>query len=109
MAYGISQVRGQIRAAADAYAIAMATYITACGNTESLTHWVRPGIEPASSQRYRQILNPLSHNGNSLILFLTSVWAYLRNVAGLVPDYCNKASITIKRVTGIFGYVMFAL
>ena len=25
------------------------TYITACGNTDSLTHWVRPGIKPASS------------------------------------------------------------
>ena len=26
-----------------------ATYTTAHGNTRSLTHWVRPGIEPASS------------------------------------------------------------
>ena len=25
------------------------TYVTACGNTRSLTQWVRPGIEPASS------------------------------------------------------------
>ena len=27
------------------------TYATICGNTGSLPHWVRPGIEPASSQR----------------------------------------------------------
>ena len=28
-----------------------ANYAAAYGNTGSLTHWVRPGIEPASSQR----------------------------------------------------------
>ena len=28
---------------------ASATYTTAHGNTKSLTHWARPGIEPASS------------------------------------------------------------
>ena len=31
----------------------------------SLTHWARPGIEPTSSQTLYQVLNPLSHNGNS--------------------------------------------
>ena len=38
-AYGSSQARDQIRAVAE-------TYTTACGNTGSLTHWVRPGIDP---------------------------------------------------------------
>ena len=28
---------------------ASATYPVACGNTRSLTHWARPGIEPTSS------------------------------------------------------------
>ena len=28
---------------------ASATYTAVCGNTGSLTHWVRPGIEPTSS------------------------------------------------------------
>ena len=42
MAYGGSQARGQIGAVA-------VTYTTAHGNTGSLTHWARPGIEPASS------------------------------------------------------------
>ena len=55
-AYGSSQIRGWIRAAAaglchshsNARSPTM-TYITAHGNTGSLTHWVRPQwIEPAS-------------------------------------------------------------
>ena len=40
VAYGGSQARGQIRAAAEASATATATqiYATACSNAESLTH-----------------------------------------------------------------------
>ena len=30
--------------------------------TRSLTHWLRSGIEPESSQTLCQVLNPLSHN-----------------------------------------------
>ena len=41
-AYGGSQARGQIRATAE-------TYTTAHSKAGSLTHWVRPGIEPATS------------------------------------------------------------
>ena len=58
-AYGSSQGRGWIRAAAAAlchtqpqqrWIQAMSvTYTTAHGNTRSLIHWARPGIEPASS------------------------------------------------------------
>ena len=40
-------------------------YVVAWGNTGSLTHWSKPGFKPTSSQRQRQVLNPLSHNGNS--------------------------------------------
>ena len=32
-----------------------------CGHAGSLTHWVRPGIEPASSWTLCQVLNLLSH------------------------------------------------
>jgi len=39
-----------------------------CSNTGSLTHWARPGIELASSQILCQVLNPLSHNRNSMML-----------------------------------------
>ena len=46
-----------------------AAYIAACSNNKSLTHWARPEIEPASSQSQCQVLNPLSHNGNSTIMF----------------------------------------
>ena len=31
----------------------------------SLTHWAKPGIEPASSWTLCWVLNPLSHNRNS--------------------------------------------
>ena len=41
-----------------------ATCAAACGNSGSLTHWTRPGMELASSQRQHRILNPLNHNGN---------------------------------------------
>ena len=49
------------------------TYTTAWGHIISLTHWVRPGIEPTSSQRQCQALNLLSHNGNSSFLFKNSI------------------------------------
>ena len=54
-AYGGSQARGWIRAVAYTTATAMpdpshvSAYTTAHGNTGSLTHWGRPGIESASS------------------------------------------------------------
>lgn len=44
---------------------ASAIYTTAHGNTRSLTHWVRPGMEPASSRTLCQVLNLLSHNESS--------------------------------------------
>ena len=40
-------------------------YTAACSNAESLTHWMRPGIEPASSWRQHWVFNPLSHSRNS--------------------------------------------
>ena len=57
-AYRDSQARDWIRAVPTSYAIATAmcqiqvtsvTYTTVHGNTRSLIHWARPGIEPASS------------------------------------------------------------
>ena len=58
--YGRSQVRGQIRAAAEAYS-------TACDNARCLIHWDRPRIKPTSSKitSFFFFLNPVSHNGNS--------------------------------------------
>ena len=55
---------------------ASGTYATACGNARSLTHWVRPGIEPTSGERQHQVLNPLIHNGNSHILCHLDWWIF---------------------------------
>ena len=56
-AYGSSRARGSIDLQLPAYA-------TACGNTRSLTHRVRPRIKPASSWTLCRVLNLLTHNGN---------------------------------------------
>ena len=42
-----------------------APYTAACGNTGSWTPWARPGMEALSSRTLYQVLNPLSHHGNS--------------------------------------------
>ena len=52
---------------------ASVTYAAAFSITGSLTHWVRPGMEPTSSQGQCGVLNPLSHNGTSRIF---SVWTF---------------------------------
>ena len=49
---------------------ASANFAAVCSNTGSLAHWVRPGIEPASSQIQCWVLNKLSHNGKSAELYL---------------------------------------
>ena len=45
------------------------TYTTACGNAGSLTHWARPGIEPASLWVLVRCVTT-EPQGNSLYLFL---------------------------------------
>ena len=45
-----------------------ATYTTAPSNARSLTHWARPGIEPASSRTLCWVLSLLSHNRNCHII-----------------------------------------
>ena len=66
VSYTSSQARGRIRAAAAILHHSHsnpATYTTAHGSTGSLTHWARPGIEPAAS--YSSGSLPRSHGGNS--------------------------------------------
>ena len=48
-------------------------YVAAFSNAWSLNHWARPGIKPASSRTLYQVLNPLSHKGNSLIELFNSL------------------------------------
>ena len=83
MAFGNFQARGRIGAVscqptpqAQQHQIraTSVTCTTACSNAESSTHWTRPGIKPASLQRLHQVLNPLSHNRNSLSRFLFPVF-----------------------------------
>ena len=76
-AYVSSQARGRIRAAASAYATAMAT--PGLSHIWDLHHslwqyWIlnplsEAGIKPASLQTQHQFLKPLSHNRNSFKLF----------------------------------------
>ena len=49
----------------------LVAFITACSNARSLTHWAKPGIEPAFSWTLFWVLNPLSHNGNYFLLFVS--------------------------------------
>ena len=67
------RVRGSrwIRAAAvglcHSHSATSVTYTAACSNARSLTHWARPGIQPASSQTLCWVLNLLSYNRSSPI------------------------------------------
>ena len=42
------------------------TYAAAYGSAVSLTHWVRLGIKPTTSQRQCWVINSLSHNRKAL-------------------------------------------
>ena len=83
VAYGSSQARGQIRAAAaglhhrHSNAGSEPHLWPLPGNARSLTHQVSPVIKPIASQTPCWMLNLLSHNGNSLCGFsLVSVTVY---------------------------------
>ena len=70
------------------------TYTTAHSNARSLTHWLRPGIKPASSWVFDSF--PLSHNGNNCWMFLNQfqfqylwlVWSSFLFQLGLVLEDC---------------------
>ena len=62
-----------------------------CGNTGSWTHWLRPGIEHASSRTLYQIHNLMSHSGNSkYILKLTFLLLRIVNYC-LWAKSCSEA------------------
>ena len=50
--------------------VASVTYTTACRNARSLTQQLTLGMEPESSWTLYQVLNPLSHKGNSQYVIL---------------------------------------
>ena len=86
-AYGSSQARGQIRAAAEVYSSATAspdpshvfdlTYATARGNARSLTHWVRPEIEPTFSWILVRFLTPWATMGTPFYTLLTNSTVFI--------------------------------
>ena len=90
---GGSQARGRIGAIATGLChshsnyqiwVASVTYTIAHSNAGSLTHWVEPGIEPASSWILDSFL--LSHEGNSCIPCY--IWCFLgKNVSE--EGFCN--------------------
>ena len=75
--YGSSQARGQIGAAAagphhshrNTRSSHICNLCCSLWQCHILNHQARLGIEPAFSQRLYQVLNPLSHSGNSRIMF----------------------------------------
>ena len=57
-------------------------------NATYLTHWTRPWIELTTSQTLCQLLNPLSHSGNSSTLFLNFV---LWTIGNLKIGFCYRS------------------
>ena len=105
-AYGNSQPRGRIGAAAEAYstATAMQDLTCICGRCHSLRQcWVLNPLSeasdaPASSGRLCWILNPPSHNVSATIKKCLFHWK--KNVGGLLPrevtcptEYVQNATV----------------
>ena len=72
-----------------------AAHSAACSNARFSTHWVRPGIEPASSRRH-QVLNQWATVGTPALPFfvLISLFSFLSSEAKMatrsskIPFYC---------------------
>ena len=71
-------------------------YTAAYGNARSWTHWVRPGIEPTSSQRQCWILSPWSHNGNSSLIILKKYNQRMKR-----PYLPDSIVYHLKRLSGL--------
>ena len=71
----------------------------------------RPGIEPASSQRQCWVLNPLSHNGNSLFSFLILVIRVFFFLTSLAKDLSTLLIFWNNEllVSMIFFYYFYVL
>ena len=82
-AYGGSKARSQIGAAAASLHHNYSNGGSKLHNLWFLTYWSRPGIEPSSSQTLCQVLNPLSHSGDSLRM------AFKQAFGRWGPDWSN--------------------
>ena len=93
----------QLPAYATATAMQDSSYIYNLRHTlwqcQILTHWVRPEIKPISLCILCQVLNPLSHNGNSLFFFFKIALA----IQSLLCFHTNLnffCSSSVKNVIG---------
>ena len=75
-----------------------ATYTTAHGNNRSLTHWVRRGIEPASSEILVRLC-PLHHSRNPAILCFEE--RKQEGICYLKPEVKNRAEFLQGWQTGV--------
>ena len=89
-AYGSSQARSQIRGTAacmptpqprqHCIQATSVTYAAACSNVGSFTHWVRPGMELASSWTLWGVLNLLNHENSHQHIYVAT--------GNHVPSWC---------------------
>ena len=116
LAYGDSQARGLVGAAAAGHChtqqlriqAASVTYTTAHGNAASLTHWARPEIEPTSSWMLVRFVNcwattgtpqVSSFKGTNLFMKAPSPWPHY------LPKVLPPNTITLRvRVSILKGH-----
>ena len=82
------------------------TYAAACGKAGSLTHWTRLGSELASSGTLCGVLNPQSHNGNSVNIFFLVLLRKISkiHIANLTKFYILTCIPITYPLLSIFHY-----
>ena len=123
-AYGGSQARGPIGTVAaglGTISTASATYNTAHGKTLSITHWVRPGIEPVSSQILLRLISADPWRELRIyifclysIRFLVSIpsiveFKYFGNISPLLAIFfCCSLTLVIMFSNSFWKFFFFA-
>ena len=79
---------------------ASVTYTAISGNIRSLTHWVRPGIEPAPSWRQCQFPNLLSHNGKSNFVLLKFLLLFRNLMFNVHKSYLTTTDVSESEAYG---------
>jgi len=101
-AYGGSQARGRIRAAA-------AGLYHRHSNTRSVAHWAGAGIEPAFSWTLCQVLNLPSHNRNSSSFVYLSLWSLAQVEVGLLFFFSSLEYFSLCPSHTLFSGLPFFL
>ena len=104
VAYGGCQARGLIRAIATALrqshsnagSATSVTYTTAHSNAASLTHWERPGIEPATSRFLVGFVNHWATTGTPGKFCLSMKWDSLSNEPALPYSWKQMNNLLFK-------------